>query len=178
MKLEHLRLFIAVVEAGSFSGAAATLGCTQSRISHAIGELEKDLGAKLLHRSHAGSVPTALGHVALEKARRMLRLEQDLRGTTRDLRAIAARLRVACFRSVATHLLPHALEALGHEYPNIRVEIDDGCTDREEVTERVSTRAAELGIAQLPVANEFVVQSYVHDAYVVIVPTRLGLVAP
>ena len=61
MKLSQLRMFVAVVENGSFSAAAAQLDCTQSRISHAVGGLERELGVRLLLRSHDGSALTDAG---------------------------------------------------------------------------------------------------------------------
>ena len=40
IKLSQLGVLVAVADAGSFSAAALELECTQSRISHAIAELE------------------------------------------------------------------------------------------------------------------------------------------
>ncbi len=45
--LEHLEVFVAVVEAGSFSEAARRLGNAQSRVSTTIANLETDLGVEL-----------------------------------------------------------------------------------------------------------------------------------
>ena len=178
MKLSQLRIFVAVAEAGSFSAAAAQLDCTQSRISHAIAELERELGIRLLLRSHEGSVATDAGHRVLEKARQMLRLEASLLETARDCGTLAAHLRIACFRSVGTHLLPHALEALAHEYPGIRIDIDDGCEERDEVTQAVREGRADIGIAQLPAGSDLAARPYVHDSYVLVVPASFRLDAP
>lgn len=178
MKLGQLKMLVAVVESGSFSAAAAQLDCTQSRISHAIGGLERELGVRLLSRSHAGSVLTDAGHRVLEKAKQMLRLEASLLETARDCGTLAAHVRIACFRSVGTHLLPHALEALANEYPQIRIDIDDSCEERDEVTQAVRDGRADLGIAHLPADQELVATPYLHDAYVLVVPASLKLDAP
>jgi DNA-binding transcriptional LysR family regulator len=61
MKLSQLHMLVAVADHGSFSAAAAELGCTQSRISHAIAALERELGTRLLARSRDGSLPTGAG---------------------------------------------------------------------------------------------------------------------
>lgn len=163
MKLSQLKMFVAVADSGSFSAAAAQLDCTQSRISHAIGELERDLGVRLLTRSHAGSAPTDVGHQVLERARQMLRLESSLYDAVRAGRGLGGHVRIACFRSVGTHLLPHVLEALAHEHPAIRVDIDDGCQQREDVPDALLGGRADLGIAQLPVGAGLVTQPFVHD---------------
>ncbi|GAB3459304.1 LysR family transcriptional regulator [Massilia terrae] len=175
MKLSQLKMLLAVADAGSFSAAAQQLDCTQSRISHGIGELERTLGTRLLARTRDGSTPTDAGRRVLEKARQMVRLEASLLDAVREGHELAGRVRIACFRSVGTHLLPHTLEALAHEYPGIRVDIDDGCDERGDVTQAVLQGRAHIGIAQLPVEPELVRRSYLHDSYVMVLPASLKL---
>jgi DNA-binding transcriptional LysR family regulator len=174
MRLNQLKMFVAVADHGSFSAAAAALDCTQSRISHAIAELENELGARLLARARAGSTPTDAGHRVLEKARQMLRLEASLFDAACEGRALAGQVRIACFRSVGTHLLPHVVEALAHEYPNLRVDIDDGCAERSDVTRLLAQGRADIGIAQLPVEGDFVTQPYLYDEYMFVLPASLA----
>jgi DNA-binding transcriptional LysR family regulator len=171
-------MFVAVVESGSFSAAAARLDCTQSRISHAVAGLEQELGVRLLARSHAGAALTDAGHRVLDKASQMLRLEASLLDTARACGTLAAHVRIACFRSVGTHLLPHALEALAQEYPGIHIEIDDACEERDDVTRAVRDGRADIGIAHLPAGDELVARPYVHDSYVLLVPASVRLDAP
>lgn len=170
MKLNQLRMLVAVADHGSFSAAAAELDCTQSRISHAIAELERELEVRLLQRSHAGSLPTEAGRQVLDQARQMLRLEQDMRAGLRPHAALAGRVRVACFRSIGTHLLPYAAEALARLHPGLVLDIDDASTDRLGVTQAVRERRAELGIAQLPVERDLLSQPYLEDDYVLVTP--------
>lgn len=179
MKLNQLRMLVAVADHGSFSAAAAELDCTQSRISHAIAELERELEVRLLLRSHGGSLPTEAGRQVLDKARQMLGLErelrQDLRADARPREALTGRVRVACFRSIGTHLLPYAAEALAAIHPGIVLDIDDACTDRLEVAQAVRERRAEIGIAQLPVERALQAQPYLQDDYVLVTPAARRL---
>jgi DNA-binding transcriptional LysR family regulator len=174
MRLNQLKMFVAVADHGSFNAAAAALDCTQSRISHAIAELENDLGVRLLARARGGSTPTDAGHRVLEKARQMLRLEGSLFDAAREGCELAGHVRIACFRSVGTHLLPYAIEALAHEYPNIRVDVDDGCDERADVTDALALGRADIGVAQLPVEGDFVTQPYLQDEYMFVLPASLG----
>jgi DNA-binding transcriptional LysR family regulator len=66
--LSQLEILIAVMQAGSFSGASVELDCTQSRISHSISELERYLDGRLFARSRAGCSPTPLGLQVIAKA--------------------------------------------------------------------------------------------------------------
>jgi DNA-binding transcriptional LysR family regulator len=177
MKLSQLHMLVAVADHGSFSAAAAELGCTQSRISHAIAELERELGARLLARSRDGSLPTEAGLRVLDKARRMLRLEDSLRASVRG-DALEGRVRVACFRSIGTHLLPYAVEALAARHPQLVLDIDDSCNDRLEVVAALRAGRADVGIAQLPVEDGFVVHPYVADDYVLVVPAARAFTQP
>lgn len=178
VKLGQLKILVAVAEHGSFSAAAAALDCTQSRISHAIAALEKTLGARLLTRSHNGTVPTDIGQRALAQARQMLVLERGLLALATDGGASAGHVRIACFRSVGTHLLPHALEALARDYPGIQVDIDDGCAERDDVTQAVRQGRADIGIAHLPAGDDFIARPWLHDAYVFVAPAGLAITAP
>lgn len=51
LDLNDLALFAAVVEHGSFSSAGRALGFPKSKVSRRIGDLEAQLGVRLLHRS-------------------------------------------------------------------------------------------------------------------------------
>lgn len=170
LKLSQLQMFVAVADHGSFSAAAAELGCTQSRISHAIAELERELAQRLLDRGHGGSMPTEAGRRVLEKARQMLQLEQSLRDTTCDESALGGRVRVACFRSIGTHVLPYAAEALAASHPGIALEIDDGHLDRDALQGALREGQADIAIAQLPLARGFASLPWLHDDYVLVLP--------
>lgn len=173
MKLSQLRMFVAVADSGSFSAAAALLGCTQSRISHALAELEGELGTALLLRGRTGSAPTEAGKQALATARQMLRLEADLLASMRGASGMRGTVRIACFRSVGTHLLPHAVEALARAHPGLHVDIDDSCEERGDVGAALRAGRAEIGIAQLPLEGGLEARPYLFDDYVMVVPAAL-----
>ncbi len=72
MGLRHLRALVAVVDAGSFTGAAAELGVSQAAVSRAVAALEADLGARILQRSTRHVALTAVGARVADQARRIL----------------------------------------------------------------------------------------------------------
>ena len=63
MTLDDLRVFTAVVEAGSLGAAARQLGCTQSAVSQHMSRLERECGMPLLERSAKGIALTQAGHL-------------------------------------------------------------------------------------------------------------------
>lgn len=178
IKLSQLEMLVATVDAGGFSAAAAELGCTQSRISHAIAELEGCVGVRLLTRSRSGCVPTDIGHQVLVKARQMLRLAESITKAAQEDNAVIGHVRIACFRSAGAHLLPYALEALAREYPGIQVDVDDACENYGDVVSAVERGAAELGITREDKHEKLVSYRLAHDPYVFVVPSGLRLKSP
>lgn len=72
MDLKSLRYFVAVIEAGSLSRAATTQYVAQPALTAQIKQLEAELGAQLLERSHAGVSPTAIGMQLYQEALRLI----------------------------------------------------------------------------------------------------------
>jgi DNA-binding transcriptional LysR family regulator len=178
IKLNQLEMLVAAVDAGSFSAAGAELGCTQSRISHGIAELERNVGATLLIRSRTGCVPTHAGQQVLASARQMLNIADGVARAVCREAEINGQVQVACVRSASTHLLPYAVEALAKAFPGINVEIHDGCHDYGEVTAMIEQGFAHIGITRTPVGEHLMSRPYVYDPYVVIAPACAELKSP
>ncbi len=71
-RLAAMKVFVRVVEAGSFSSVARESATTQSAVSKQIAALETHLGASLLSRSTRALSLTEAGEVLLVEARRLL----------------------------------------------------------------------------------------------------------
>ncbi|VVJ18231.1 Transcriptional regulator MSMEG_0471 [Amycolatopsis camponoti] len=72
LELRHLRHFVAVVDAGSFTDAALELGVSQATVSRTLLALERILGVRLLHRTSRTVEPTTAGVTVLARARVLL----------------------------------------------------------------------------------------------------------
>ena len=71
-RLEAMSILVAVVDGGSFSGAARRMGVPLATVSRKVGELEAHLGARLLHRSTRKLALTEAGQSYLAACRRIL----------------------------------------------------------------------------------------------------------
>lgn len=80
MQFRHLRYFVKVVEAGSFSRAAAEIHVAQPALSQQVGELEERLGFVLLKRNSRGVLPTPAGEIVFREASEILRQLEQLPG--------------------------------------------------------------------------------------------------
>lgn len=76
MNIKGLKVFSAVIETGSFSGAALKLHCVQPNITAHINKLEKQFGVRLLVRSPGGITLTAEGDKLKKYAYKILHLMQ------------------------------------------------------------------------------------------------------
>ena len=81
--LDDLVAFLAVVRERSFTRAAATLGVSQSALSHTIRRLETKLGIRLLSRTTRSLSPTDAGERLMEKVGpHFEQIETELEGLT------------------------------------------------------------------------------------------------
>jgi DNA-binding transcriptional LysR family regulator len=74
VELRHLRYFVAVADAGTFTLAAERMFIAQPTLSQQIRRLEELVGAPLLQRGREGVRPTEAGAVLLEESRAVLSL--------------------------------------------------------------------------------------------------------
>ena len=116
--LDQLRIFICVVDTGTFSAAGRRLGRVQSAVSHSVAALERQLGFALFDRSARIPTLTAEGTAMLAASRSVsLHVEQ--------LQAIATRLRSGTEPAVSmvveslfpTQRLANLAKAFGERWP-------------------------------------------------------------
>jgi DNA-binding transcriptional LysR family regulator len=130
--LDDLLGFLAVVREGSFTGAAAKLGVSQSALSHTIRRLEARLGIRLLTRTTRSLSPTEAGERLLERlGPHFEQIETELDGLAELRDTPAGTIRITAGEHSAYTLLWPALEKFLTRYPDIKVEltVDYGLTD-------------------------------------------------
>ena len=124
----HLHLFRAVAEAGSFSRAAEHLLISQPAVSQQVAELEKHVGIPLLDRLPRGVQVTPAGAELLAYAQRIAALETAAFKAMQDASALKrGRLAVGASTTIGVYLLPKLLAQFRSRHPNITpyVQIDN-----------------------------------------------------
>jgi DNA-binding transcriptional LysR family regulator len=79
ISLDQLRAVLAVVDTGSFSGAARSFGRAQSAVSYAVAQTEQQLGVALFDRAGYRPVLTAAGRLLVADIRAIVARADDLR---------------------------------------------------------------------------------------------------
>lgn len=125
LKLEAVEAFAAVAESGSMTGAARRLELSKSVISERLAELERVLGAKLVHRTTRTLMLTDDGRTFYESAKRIL---EEVNGAAAALAArrgtLNGALRISAPVSFGSLHLGAALFGFLAKHPAIDVTLD------------------------------------------------------
>lgn len=120
MKLQQLRILLAVAEHGSIHEAARMLHISQPALSKAIADLERELGVTLMSRSVRGVSLTAYG---LALVKRASVVEQELRHALEDIESIRghaeAELNIGFTAVASSGPLPEAMAVFRQRFPNV-----------------------------------------------------------
>ena len=127
MKLNQLRDFLAVAEAGSLRAAARNLGVAQPGITRNIQELEHYLGAQLFVRVSRGVSLTPMGEKFRLRAARIL---EEARRSKEEIRQLAGEvdgsLCVAISPAGHMGILNPVFEAFRARYPDVFLHVIEG----------------------------------------------------
>src|SRR5690606_10701314 len=125
MDTQLIQAFLAVVETGSFSGAAERMHVTQPAISKRIALLEEHLNCRLFDRISRTIYLTEAGQELLPRAERILLEMTETRQAIQDLSGnIAGNLRLAISHHIGLHRLPPVLKQFANLNPEVTLAVD------------------------------------------------------
>jgi DNA-binding transcriptional LysR family regulator len=146
-KLQAMKTFVRVVEAGSFSAIAKESNTTQSAVSKQVAALEVDLGAKLLTRTTRSLALTEEGQSYFEQARRLVAEISEAEASVKlGAQQLKGWLRVAASVGFGRLKLMPLIRMFLAEHPEVRIDLrlDDGFIDLVERGIDVAARIGEL----------------------------------
>jgi DNA-binding transcriptional LysR family regulator len=122
--LQNMRVFVRVVEAGSFTAAAQSLNSTTGAMSRAVSELEAHLRTRLLNRSTRRLALTTAGERYLKRSQQIL---ADVDTAEEEASCAHERpsgaLRMHSFASIGQHYVLPAISRYRALYPEVTVEL-------------------------------------------------------
>lgn len=122
MTNRNLEIFVAVAECGKMSLAARTLYITQSSVSQAISEIEKEYGVLLFERLSRRLHLTDTGRDFLEYAKKTLALQQEMDNFLRDT-SKRKKIRIGATVTVGSSLISPIVSQLKALDPDISPEV-------------------------------------------------------
>jgi DNA-binding transcriptional LysR family regulator len=142
-----IETFVAVIETGSFSGAARRLNVGQPAVSKSVAQLEERLGVQLLLRSSRNLTPTEAGQTYYAYARRAIDEAEEADLAARGAAAsLTGRIRVSAAVTFARlHIIP-CLKSFLQLHPGLSVDVvlDDRNVDLMEEGIDVALRMGDL----------------------------------
>ncbi|MBW4464497.1 MAG: LysR family transcriptional regulator [Pegethrix bostrychoides GSE-TBD4-15B] len=178
IKLSQLRALNAIADCGNFSEAALQIGVSQSAVSHAIASLEADLGVVLLSRGRHGATLTPVGERVLVHAQSMLNLLELIGREANLAKGLqGGQVRIASFRSAATHLLPSVIAEFQKRYPSISLTINEYRGD-DGVEQALRAGRVDIGLTCQPSTPEFDSWELWQDEYIALFPPQAQIPDP
>ena len=151
-RMQDVRLFIRVVDLGSFSRAAAELGIGQPAATKQIAQMERRLGARLLHRSTHGVSPTEIGLLYYDKCRLIAHHAEEAQSVAALLQSqVQGGLRVSTSVGFGRRVLAPLLMRFMRINPQLQVDlaVDDRYVDLVEQGIDVAIRMGRLADSTL-----------------------------
>ncbi len=136
--LNYLRVFVAVVEKGSFTAAAECLGISKSLVSEYLSRLEAEIDTQLVLRSTRKIAPTDAGSTLFLATQELFSRLRETVDSIRQLRhESTGLLRVAAPSAFSTALLSAVVAMFVNRHPHIDIEIVCNDEDIDLIGQRI-----------------------------------------
>jgi DNA-binding transcriptional LysR family regulator len=123
-RLEAERMFVAVMETGSFARAAQRLNTSSGQASKLVSRLEAELGARLLNRTTRALSPTEVGQAYFERIRQVIEDLDTLEEAVKNRSGTASgRLKLTAPLSFGMAQLSHVLVDFARAFPAITIDV-------------------------------------------------------
>lgn len=172
LNLQRLAIFVAVVDAGSFTAAAVALGQTKAVVSFNVKQLESELGVSLLVRSTRRLALTDAGERFYQRCLRLLQdAENLLDDVRRDHHGLSGVLRITTTPEYGAQVVVPALAAFSQLHPRLRIQHVSSSYHADLISERfdVAIRLGQLADSSLRAAllDSFAIVPVASPAYLV-----------
>ncbi|KUZ78510.1 LysR family transcriptional regulator [Burkholderia ubonensis] len=122
--LQNMRVFMRVVDAGSFTAAAQQMNSTTAYTSRAVSDLEAHLRTRLLNRTTRRIALTEAGERYLQRCEQILAYVDQAEAEASDAHARpSGKLKVHCFTSLGQHYTVPAVSRYRERYPDVHVDL-------------------------------------------------------
>jgi len=127
LRWDDLKLFVAVYEQGSLSGAARALKLGQPTLSRRISELEEAVGEALFERQSQGAVLTATGRRLLPAAQSMAEWANEAElHASKQTYLPQGKVRIAAPPGIAYQVVAPLAAKIRKQHPQIQIEVLSG----------------------------------------------------
>jgi len=173
MTLSFCRIFHAVVQQGSFIKTAEILHMTPSAVSHAISDVETQIGFQLFNRTKSGTYMTKYGEMLYPSVRQILNGEEALQQSIDQLNGLEKGfVKIGIFNSACTNWMPDIIEGFHKLYQGIQLEIFEG--SYEDVIYWIKTSIVDFGFLSTSCTTELLIEPIYRDPLICLVPNNFS----
>jgi DNA-binding transcriptional LysR family regulator len=170
MTTTQIEVFVCVAKMKNFTRAGEILGMTQSAVSHAIFNLERDLEVKLFERTRSGVILTDIGEAVYVRMRTILyEMNMIYNDVKPEKNVPEGILRVGMLPSTAATLMPKVMRLFAQEFPQVEVVLFEGTDD--EVEDWIENSVVDIGFVTLP-NDSFNTVFMIQDELCVLLPEK------
>lgn len=168
--LADLRLFLAVVDAGSITHGASDVGLSLPAASERLRDMEIDGEVVLLERGRRGVVPTEAGEALAHHARTIMHQMSQMRDEIGQYaKGLRANVRVLANTAATAEILPIRLAPWLAVHPQVDVELRE--RQSAEIARSIAAGFAEIGILSSAVeTGGLVLRPFAIDRLVIVAP--------
>ncbi len=149
ISFKQIRYALAVERTLHFRKAAEACAVSQSALSTALSEMEKQLGFQVFERNNKQVLVTTLGKQALAKAHEIQLLMSDLEKLGEDPdHPLQTSMSLGMIPTICPFLLPVVLPALHSEYPQLHLQISE--EQSQVLVEQVRNGDLDTAVLALP----------------------------
>ncbi|HEU5019184.1 MAG TPA: LysR substrate-binding domain-containing protein [Pseudolabrys sp.] len=168
MELRHIRYFLAIADAGSFTKAADRLHVTQPTLSHQIKQLEHLVGTVLFERNTKEIELTAAGRMFKPYCERIVKeIEQSALAISELEGLMRGTLHMAVFHSYSHSMLPPILAEFALRYPGVHVTAQ--LVPRLDMERDLASATLDFAVAYIADDHEQIVAERLFDEELVLV---------
>ena len=153
MDWNGLKLFLAIADSGTLSGAATTLEVNHSTVFRRLNAFEQQVGGRLFERMSHGYELTPMGEELLGVARNIASAFDDMerRIVGKDVQPRGI-VKITAPNNIAYRYLPRYLTRFNKDYPDIRIELLIS-----NLEFNMANRQADIAVRATPTPPEYLV---------------------
>ena len=150
MSLTKFEIINTIVDTGSLTKAAESLGLTQSAVSHAVSSLESEWGFSIMNRDRSGIRLTSNGERLIKYIRTILQHNELLQQEVAAIHGLeTGTIRIGTFTSVSTQWIPGIIKEFQSHYPSIQIKLLEG-DHYDEIEQWLLDGSIDLGFLTKP----------------------------
>jgi LysR family hydrogen peroxide-inducible transcriptional activator len=140
-----------------FATAAEKCFVTQPTLSMQVKKMEEDLGVMIFDRTRQPVIPTEIGKVVIEQARKILMEAKRIEWLIQEMKQeVSGELSLGIIPTISPYLLPLFAGVFKRKYPSVHLKVEEMVT--EKIEELLKKDLLDAGILVTPLHNEGLIE--------------------